>query len=127
MFLFRPTVKTMSALALLVAMSAARCARTSYLTHDKQNPSWEQDDGLYRRLVESKPLHASPLEHQAYNCGMNERSRNFTGGWIQHRALLESAGSIDSFRQMLGINIFGGSARGMGEIHLTPEDVKPSR
>lgn len=107
-------------IALLVAMSAARCARTSYLTHDKQNPSWEQDDALYRRLVESKPLHASPLEHQAYNSGMAERVRNFTGGWVQHRAVLESAGSIQTFRRMLGIDVFGGS----GRITLTPEDVK---
>ena len=83
---------------ILLAMSAARCARTSYLTHDKQNPSWEQDDGLYRRLVESEPLHASPLEHQAYNTGVAARERNFTGGWMQHRALLEAAGSIEAFR-----------------------------
>jgi hypothetical protein len=81
----------------LLAMSAARCARTSYLTHDRQNPSWEQDDGLYRRLVESKPLHASPLEHQALNLGSDEQCRNFTG-WAQHRAYLEEFGSIDAFR-----------------------------
>lgn len=83
---------------ILLAMSAARSARTSYLTHDKKNPSWEQDDGLYRRLVESEPLHASPLEHQAYNTGYLTRCRNFTGGWVQHRALLEEAGTIDKFR-----------------------------
>jgi thymidylate synthase ThyX len=85
-------------IAILLAMSAARCARTSYLTHDKQNPSWEQDEALYRRLVESKPLHASPLEHQAFNTGKQIRSKNFTGGFVQHRALLETAGSIDTFR-----------------------------
>lgn len=86
----------------LLAMSAARCARTSYLTHDKQNPSWEQDNGLYRRLVESEPLHASPLEHQAYNSTKDVSSRNFTGGWIQHRAMLEDSGSIEKlyFRLM---------------------------
>lgn len=81
----------------LLAMSAARCARVSYLTHDKQNPTIEQDVALYRRLVESKPLHASPLEHQAQNSGTDRPSRNFTGGWIQHRALLEAAGSIERF------------------------------
>ncbi len=86
------------AVPLLLAMSAARSARTSYLTHDKKNPSWEQDDGLYRRLVESEPRHASPLEHQAGNSGKNERCRNFDGGFIQHRALLEAAGSIEAFR-----------------------------
>jgi hypothetical protein len=83
----------------LLAMSAARCARVSYLTHDKQNPTFEQDDALYRRLVESKPLHASPLEHQAQNSGQNRPSRNFRGGWIQHRALLEAAGSIEQFHK----------------------------
>jgi thymidylate synthase ThyX len=86
------------AVPILLAMSAARCARTSFLTHDKQNPSWEQDEFLYRRLVESKPLHASPLEHSALNSGKNERCRNFTGGFVQHRALLEAAGSIEAFR-----------------------------
>ncbi len=86
----------------LLAMSAARCARVSYLTHDKQNPTLEQDDGLYRRLVESKPLHASPLEHQAHCTSQNRASRNFDGGWLQHRALLESAGSIENFRSAFG-------------------------
>jgi thymidylate synthase ThyX len=89
-------------IALLLAMSAARCARTSYLTHDKKNPSWEQDDSLYRRLVESEPLHASPLEHQAYNFGKHVSIRNFTGGWYQHRDLLEAAMSIEAFRKSLG-------------------------
>jgi thymidylate synthase ThyX len=83
---------------ILLAMSAARCARTSYLTHSRENPSWEQDEGLYRRLVESEPLHASPLEHQAMNSGTNERCKNFSGGWIQHRSYLEAAGSIEAFR-----------------------------
>ncbi len=81
----------------LLAMSAARCARTSYLTHSKENPTLEQDDALYRRLVESKPLHASPLEHAALNSGKNDRCRNFVG-FVQHRALLEAAGSIEAFR-----------------------------
>jgi hypothetical protein len=87
------------AVPVLLAMSAARSARTSYLTHDKKNPSWEQDEFLYRRLVESKPLHASPLEHQGMNSGENERNRNFTGGWVQHRDFLEAAGSIEAFHE----------------------------
>lgn len=85
----------------LLAMSAARCARTSYLTHDKANPTRAEDEKLYCRLVESKPLHASPLEHQAVNSGQDRASRNFTGGWVQHRALLEIAGSIDSLRNSI--------------------------
>lgn len=49
----------------LIAMSAARCARVSYLTHDGKVPSVADDLKLYQRLVGSQPLHASPTEHQA--------------------------------------------------------------
>lgn len=50
---------------LLIAMSAARCARVSYLTHDGNLPTVQQDLDLYQRLVGAQPLHASPTEHQA--------------------------------------------------------------
>lgn len=50
---------------LLVAMSAARCARVSYLTHEGSRPTVEQDLALYARLVGAQPLHASPTEHAA--------------------------------------------------------------
>ena len=85
----------------LLAMSAARCARVSYLTHDKQNPKAEDDVKLYRRLVESRPLHASPLEHQAAVSAVNEPNRNLRGGWVQHRTLLETAGSLDKFTHVI--------------------------
>jgi thymidylate synthase ThyX len=86
----------------LLAMSAARCARVSYLTHDKQNPSRDADIGLYERLVLSKPLHASPLEHQAYAAEINGACRNFSGGWFMHRDVLERLGSIQAIRQVYG-------------------------
>lgn len=86
----------------LLAMSAARCARVSYLTHDKQNPSRESDISLYERLVESKPLHASPTEHQAYAAEINGACRNFKGGWFQQREVLERLGSIEAMRQVYG-------------------------
>jgi thymidylate synthase ThyX len=85
----------------LIAMSAARCARTSYQNHNKENPTLKEDDGLYRRLVESRPLHASPLEHQAVASSSNVRHSNFLGGWIPHRNLLEHAGSIDELRRIM--------------------------
>lgn len=52
---------------LLAKMSAARCARVSYMTHDGQKPSVEQDLQLFNKLAGSEPMHASPLEHQAYS------------------------------------------------------------
>lgn len=66
--------------------SAARCARVSYLLHDGQKPSMEKDLKLFERLVGSKPIHASPLEHQATpTFGW---SVNFCG-WTQFRSFFD--------------------------------------
>lgn len=74
----------------LTKISAARCARVSYLKHDGAAPNLEDDLALFERLVGSKPLHASPIEHQAWVAGSPEvHSRNFFG-WHQYRALFES-------------------------------------
>lgn len=51
--------------SLLIKVSVARCARTSYLLHDGKETTIEADMGLYDRLLASEPLHASPAEHQA--------------------------------------------------------------
>jgi thymidylate synthase ThyX len=50
----------------LLVMSAARCARVSYMNHDGSTPSYDDDYKLYNQLVGSFPIHASPVEHQAY-------------------------------------------------------------
>jgi hypothetical protein len=47
-----------------IKFSTARCARVSYLTHDKKAPSLENDMKLHDILVGSDPKHASPSEHQ---------------------------------------------------------------
>lgn len=70
----------------LAHVSAARCARVSYLNHDGSNPDIEKDLALAERLIESK--HMSPFEHQAV-AQPGEWSRNFNG-WRQHRAMLEN-------------------------------------
>jgi Thymidylate synthase complementing protein len=82
---------------LLVQLSAARCARVSYLTHDGKEPSIAADKALYDRLVGSKPMHASPVEHQAHPDSLNDETEwlspslhgNFRG-WVQFRKLLET-------------------------------------
>lgn len=48
-----------------IAVSVARCARTSYMTHDGRSSTIEEDLQLFKRLVGGEPLHASPCEHQA--------------------------------------------------------------
>ena len=75
--------------AVLTKISAARCARVSYLKHDGTEPSVPDDIALFERLVGGVPLHASPIEHQAIPASADWRSRNFLG-WYQYRDLFES-------------------------------------
>ena len=69
-------------------VSAARCARVSYLNHDGTAPDIDKDLALARRLLESK--HMSPFEHQAIadpeNWNRNQHA-NFRG-WRQHRHMV---------------------------------------
>lgn len=68
-------------------MSVARCARVSYLNHEGKKSSLEEDRALYKRLLGSAPIHASPAEHQAMPMATVGRSGNFLG-WVQYRKLL---------------------------------------
>lgn len=73
----------------LAKLSAARCARVSYLTHDGETPLHEKDLALFDRLVGSKPLHASPIEHQAIGAPYAELPSNNFKGWVQFRWIYE--------------------------------------
>ena len=69
-------------------VSASCCAQVSYRQLDD---SLDKALAIYRRLVESKPIHASPVEHQARALALGESHAlcgNFTG-WVQHRKLIE--------------------------------------
>lgn len=76
---------------ILLKVSAARCARVSYLTHDGQEPSIEADLALYERLVGSTPLHASPVEHQATPDIDSPHLHGNFKDWMQFRKVLELA------------------------------------
>mgnify|MGYP003585699127 CR=1 FL=1 len=67
-------------------VSAARCARVSYLNHDQSQPDKVRDLALAFKLIEAN--HWSPFEHQARSIDPSERSRNFIG-WQQHRSHYE--------------------------------------
>lgn len=82
---------------ILRTVSAARCARTSYKTHDGRVSTIEEDKALGERLTASRPFHASPFEHQAkpdyyvdqsIEWSSPDLSRNFVG-WVQNRAIME--------------------------------------
>lgn len=69
---------------LVKRISAARCARVSYLTHDGKRDVAE-DLKLYERLRSANPPHWSPMEHVATPAHPHDRVEgNFTG-WHQFR------------------------------------------
>lgn len=74
----------------LLKISAARCARVSYLTHDGQKPTIDQDVALYDKLAGSRPIHASPLEHQATPCLDDTTFWGNFQGFSQNRKIVES-------------------------------------
>lgn len=73
----------------LAMISAARCARVSYLNHDGSNPDIAKDLALVDRLWTSQ--HLSPFEHQAKVSGDEGTALwgNLTG-WDQFRKILEN-------------------------------------
>lgn len=75
----------------LLKISAARCARVSYLTHDGLTPDIDKDCALFERLVGSVPLHASPIEHQAKAHKDGRFKSNNFWGWLQHRGIYEAS------------------------------------
>ena len=88
--------------SLLRQVSAARCCRVSYLKHDGSVASISDDLDLCDKLVGSRPLHASPFEHQATPDVLVPGNRmqmagwktpelhgNFSG-WIQYRKQIEN-------------------------------------
>lgn len=72
---------------ILCAVSAARCARVSYLTHDKKRPTLEEDMNLFYRLAHANPPHMSPCEHQAHPC-REPREGNYRR-WSQFRHTIQ--------------------------------------
>ena len=73
----------------LKKISAARCARVSYLTHEGKRDI-ERDIELCRRLWTDR--HLSPFEHVATPAGDAGFHANFRG-WAQMRAEIEAMGA----------------------------------
>lgn len=69
---------------LLYKVSAARCARVSYKTHDGRRPEFSEDLELFQRLCGSDPKHLSPLEHPSTAMTSRGRIANFRD-WRQFR------------------------------------------
>lgn len=87
----------------LAKLSAARCARTSYLTQEGVDPRPDREMGTFKKLAESDPIHASPLEHQAFatkkrNC----QSRNLSGfkQYREYFEVYEFGNAINEYTEM---------------------------
>lgn len=91
-------------------ISAERCARVSYKLRDGSDRKYDPEFALYRQLVESYPIHASPVEHQAtpdrYDVIQTYYDRspwqspelhgNFTG-FIQNRKLIPGEANMEVY------------------------------
>lgn len=71
-------------LEVLQKLSASRCARVSYLTHDGRHDQ-AVDVALFEKLVAADPAHASPLEHQATPAPDGAPQVGCLTGWSQLR------------------------------------------
>jgi thymidylate synthase ThyX len=86
----------------LLKIDTARCARVSMLNHDGTSSTTAADIKLYERLVGSKPIHASPTEHQATPDIKMRKFPDYVfaslhgnfSGWVQHRKILEKKHSV---------------------------------
>lgn len=99
------------------AVSAMRCARVSYLNHDRSDPDPRKDfEDFQTKLFNQVPKHSGPMEHQAmcmpfaqetrFRCLFDENERfagleayaapaswdNFTG-WMSFRHILSNKGA----------------------------------
>lgn len=90
-----------------IAISASCCAQVSYR---KLDDSLDKAKNIYERLIASKPIHASPFEHQACPMKIDNDWKNIPGithldkngnhwsnnfkGWIQYRSLIEFTNTL---------------------------------
>lgn len=70
------------------AVSAARCARTSYLTFERKICT-DDDVRLFEKLRAAEPGHFSPMEHQATPLGRLDRPLGNLVGYRQFRHVIE--------------------------------------
>lgn len=78
----------------VLKLSVARCARLSYVPFEGEG-NHEAEFKRYEKLVESRPVHASPAEHQAtpdvkdsMNRWANASLNGNFHGWVQYRKLI---------------------------------------
>ena len=102
----------------VLLVSAARCARVSYLNHDGSNPDIDKDISLANSLSSSQ--HWSPFEHQACACrsGCPHHHANFKGFWSQR--LLTQLHEREKAQQAYAYKILAGVMEAAGYEVVDP-------
>jgi len=99
-----------SQLITLLRVSAGRCARVSYLTHDGRR-DLQEDVDLCGRLIQvdnpEAPMHASPLDHPAQATGDDVRHGTFLG-WKGFRKTFTGEDGPDTTIKCPRCGIWGG-------------------
>ena len=80
-----PYVDTQMPLDEALKVSASCCAQVSYRKHDT---SLAKAEKLHDRLINSKPIHASPMEHQCTPTGASNKQQGNLKGFTQYRHIL---------------------------------------
>lgn len=72
-------------------IATVMAARTSYtvIGNDQKPLTYQRMLEIHDQMRDADPIHASPFEHCAKNTESDLRSRNFTGGWMQYRQMIE--------------------------------------
>jgi len=72
-------------------IATVMAARTSYtvIGNDQKPLTYQRMLEIHDQMRDANPIHASPFEHCAKNTESDLRSRNFTGGWMQYRQMIE--------------------------------------
>lgn len=90
-----------AAIADLIKVSVARCARVSVRPFDADRPStFEEDLALYTKLVGAQPVHASPAEHQA-TPDLKDSYEDHRGWWWSHESEHGNFHGWRQYRKML--------------------------
>lgn len=100
-----------------LAISASCCAQVSYRLLDD---SIEKARMVYKRLVESNPVHASPFEHQASPMGTTSGLYGFNNDEVPHDYWEDGVTHMDS-----GYKFWSGNFQGwIQHRQLIPNNVK---
>lgn len=80
-------------LATQLKLSTARCARVSFAPFDG-NPQVEKEIERHDKLVGSRPVHASPTEHQCRPMEGMEKQYGNLKGWRQYRYQVDAEATM---------------------------------